>query len=201
MEYYFVGTAIAGVIGLDMTLNTIRCVNTITASTDSIYKLVNCIHTHPQSSDIIKVLNKCDIEIKVRIIESLIKNLKLEKITEPIILCLNSLKESIALIEKELCDIHTKLNYNYSLWMLKSFREYDFSANIFNLHIYNNMLDNRKTLFFDIIHINNDLLEDNIIDLDKKESYKCVASYVPTSSLDQSIIVVNNPTLEITKKK
>jgi hypothetical protein len=175
MEYYLIKTVVAGILSIDMTLNAASYVNTITTSTNNIRQLINCINVHPHSSDVVTVLKTYDVEMKIRVFESVIKNLRLCRSTEPLTICLSGLKEIIDLIETELCDIYTKLNYNHSLWICKNLRSHNFDKHVATLLLYNNIFDIRKETFLKILEINDELTE-NATKID-------TMNYMPTGQL------------------
>jgi hypothetical protein len=169
---YIIGTTIVKTVGIDFTL---KCISTITGTCTSIYSLIGNLITS-NSVNIINSIMKLDLEMKVRILESLIHNLRLNKHSETLSLCLTSLKECLIMIENELLLINTNIKYNNSLWILKSWRSYDFINNMAKINILNDMLDIRQNLFFNILQIDTELISEqslilikNNIDIDKKQ--------------------------------
>jgi hypothetical protein len=105
-------------------------------------------------------------------LEKYLKELNLKNKSRTMEQCINSLKECIVDIEKELSVIHEKLAYNSTVKYLTYFRTYKFVSSIDNLTMLKNQLDNRTKLFFEILKSNN-ILVNNINTLDPEISVIC----------------------------
>jgi hypothetical protein len=149
---YIAGVTIIKSIGLDLT---IKCITGLTSSAQGIYNLLTNIKTSSYSEDISKVLKELDMENDILILESLLKEINIEKHhTKTLALCLESLRECVVSIEKILIEINTRIIYNKSLWIGTSVRSYTFDDIIESLKIFNSNLNNRKKTLFEVIKIN-----------------------------------------------
>lgn len=160
MEYVIGGTIIR-TIGIDLTL---KCISTITTSAHSIYGLISGLTSGSRPQNVVTVLKKLDIEQKVRVLESLIKNLRLGKHSETLSICLDGLKECLNNIEAELVIVQNRVTYNHSLWVFKAWRSWGFDDCIINLTTFNDMLESRRIMFFQVLEVDNELIsEDSLI--------------------------------------
>lgn len=154
---YIAGAVIAKNIGIELTL---KCISTLTASSHGIYSLLKNIGS-TGDADITTILKQLDLEVSVKILETLIKDLAFEiRIyhSQTLSLCVQELKNCVEQIESELKTIKNRLDYNNSLWVFKSMRSYGFIDSIKNITIFKSNLENRKRLLFDVLKVNNHLI-------------------------------------------
>lgn len=144
----------------------------VSSSAQGIYSLMSNISSFTKYPSVVMALKNLDIEASVKVLEKYLKELNLKNKSSTIEECINSLKECIMDIEKELSMIHEKLAYNSTIKYLYHFRTYKFVSSIDNLTILKNQLDNRTKLFFKILKSNN-LLNNNIHSLDPEVSVIC----------------------------
>lgn len=139
-----------GTIGLDLTL---KCITAVTASAQSIYTLASSISSNKQEPSISKLLQELDIVADIQAIELIIKDFNIKKHhTRPLSSCLESLEKCVKEIETQLYEIQVRLCYNKTLWT--SLWAYKFTDVIENLKSLKIVLDNRKTMLFEVIKIN-----------------------------------------------
>lgn len=188
MEYIMGGTIIRA-IGLNLTLG---CLNRITSSAQSIYTLIGYVNGNSKYSDVGETIQKLDLDLKIRVLESLMKNLKTEKHSEALQMCLTALGDCLISIEKELCDVYTKTNFNRSIKIMRSYRAQSFENNIKKLCIYSDTLDSRKELLFEILGIDKHLHSEQSAILENKKTND-KTSYVPITTEEDNFILVGKP--------
>lgn len=202
MEYVIGGTIIR-TIGIDLTL---KCISTITSSAHSIYGLISGLTSGPRPQDVVTVLKKLDIEQKVRVLESLIKNLRLGKHSETLSLCLDGLKQCLNNIEAELVIVQNRVTYNHSLWFFKGWRAWSFDDCIINLTTFNDMLESRRNMFFEVLKVDNELIsEESLIFIKEQKTMDVKPNLVKsklcaTTSdflLDDSLVFDNSQIVRI----
>jgi hypothetical protein len=144
----------------------------VSSSAQGIYSLMSNITSFTTYPNIVMALKSLDIEASIKVLEKYLKELNLKNKSRTMEQCINSLKECIVDIEKELSVIHEKLAYNSTVKYLTYFRTYKFVSSIDNLTMLKNQLDNRTKLFFEILKSNN-ILVNNINTLDPEISVIC----------------------------
>jgi hypothetical protein len=115
----------------------------ITSSAQGIYSVVNNISSFTYCPSVVKALKELDISTTVNILESLIKELNVKHESETLNICIESLKESVREIEKELLQIQERLMYNKKIWVFSSVRSYKFHNSIERLKTLKNVLNDR----------------------------------------------------------
>ena len=152
VEYIIGGTVIKALYDGQFATTCIKNMST------SIYGLLEYIISNPDNI-LLNTLASLDIEFEVRIMESLISDIKTDEISSVTFnLCLTALKDCVAKIEKELQTIHKKMQYNNSIYLFKSWRSYPFTNNVNILHTYSNILKKRSKMLFSILKISPDLI-------------------------------------------
>ena len=76
-----------------------------------------------------------------------------DNIRKPIIIAIDNVKEIIQMIETELNEIHTKIDYNKSLYIAPSFRSFDCNINLTNMETKISILDKRRDNLFRVIEV------------------------------------------------
>jgi len=149
---YIAGVTVLKTIGLDLTL---KCISTLTVSTQSVYNLLSNIKSSVHTKDLTNVLKEMDLENDILILESIFKEIDLENHhTKTLALCLESLKVCVSEIENKLSEVNNRIIYNQSLWIASSMRSYVFDDIINSLKLLKLNLDNRKKTLFEVIKIN-----------------------------------------------
>lgn len=143
----------------------------VSSSANGIYALISNISSFSNSSDIVNEIKELDIEISVKILVKMLKELNIQNKTGTFEESYNSLRECLQNIENELGEIHHKLAFNSSLRLLSYFRKYKFHNSINRLKILKKQLDNRTNMFFNILR--------------EKDNLRL---YVKSSEVDMSII-------------
>ena len=148
MQNIIIGTITS--VGISPTISAITTIST------SIYNLIGHIkltkNTH--HLEIIKVLNKTDIEATILLLQNIILDISCLPYhiyfgnNRFIIIALNNVKEIIASIESELKYIKEKINYNATLLLLSNIRSYDLLANLNNMENKIEVLDRRCEYLF-----------------------------------------------------
>ena len=148
--------AVARFVGTEVTL---RCITGIATTAGKTIGLVKSIYSHSETAaDIIKLLKNMDIEIKVKVLSSIVQNLKNSTChTEALDICLESLMETLDKVHIELTVIHDHIVYNKTWRLLGSWRSYGFNENATKLEDLNRTLDMRKDLLFEVIKLNHNL--------------------------------------------
>lgn len=128
------------------------------SSAQGIYGLMSNISSFTTYPNVINTLKELDIEASVRILEKLVKELRIKNKTKTLNESLELLKKCIVDIENELAAIHEKLVYNAKIWYFNTFRSYKFSSHISKLRLLKMQLDNRTQMFFKILKANDELV-------------------------------------------
>jgi len=149
------GKQIISMVGGDILLNT------ITYSASNIYSILTKLTRLREKNDITEYLMQSDLEKTLIVIDTLIKSMVNKKLSSPIRVAIQNLTDILAITEKELNDIHEKLEYNESLYVLRSWRSYDCTLNLDRIKQYAQLLDKRLDLVIKLFSIN-----DNISDID-----------------------------------
>jgi hypothetical protein len=158
MATYIAGKIISE-IGISALIGT---ASTVTSTTSSVYGLLYKIarYSGPGRTQIINSIFELDIENSIRIIDSLLREIPKDKIKSlPVIQSIDSLNEIIKTISGELKVIYERLNYNESLWIAGYWRSYDCSKNIKRLKVYNEILEKRRKILFDVLQIKHEITD------------------------------------------
>lgn len=156
---YVAGVAFVKTVGIDGTL---QCLSSVTSSAKCIYNMISSIKTFDESQEVMRFIEETDLERKIRLVESVMAGIDIKQHhTAALAYCINDLKECLALMETLLAAINTRVTYNRSIWMFKSFRAYGFSDLFDRLKISFRNLADRKTALFEVLRINDRLMEVN----------------------------------------
>ena len=143
--------AVIGTIGV-VTMGSI--VGSITTVSSSIYSLVTNIklNKHIHNEDIIKILTKTDVVTTIKLLQAVMYEIPENHINSiSVVISLKNVHEIIEQIENELKDLHTKLEYNRSLYLMSNWRSYDFKDNLEKIEELICILDRRKDNLFKIL--------------------------------------------------
>jgi hypothetical protein len=138
-------------IGLDGALG---CINAFTSTTSNIYLLIKKFSTLPESQSITEYIQETDLELKLRVLDCIVRSIDISHDTEALALSICSLKGCISEMHCILKDIDQRLQYNMSLWVIRSVRSYGFSDLYDRLKLQSMILDDRRHLLMDVLHIN-----------------------------------------------
>jgi len=140
-------------IGID------TCIKTVTMSAQGIYSIVTTLTSPSTTPSISYVIKELDLIAEVSVLETLLKEIDLNKHhTETLTLCVKSLEECVLQIEKNLKIVQERSDYNNSLWILTSLRSYGFDDLISTLKLLKLNLSSRKKTLFNVLKINNFLV-------------------------------------------
>ena len=107
--------------------------------------------------ELIKVLTKTDIEATLKLLHAIILEIplyiNLEQTNNSVVIALDNVKDIIGKIEEELNLIHTKIEYNNSLYVLSHIRSIDCICNLENIEILIIVLDRRCNYLFTTLDI------------------------------------------------
>ena len=148
-----------------------KCITAFTASANGIQVVISNINKFSHINDVTNIIQELDLNNDIIILERLIKEINInEQSTNTLRSCISTLTDCIISIEQLLNDIHTKITYNNSLWLFKSFRAYTFNNDIKQLEIFKKVFENRKKMLFSVMDINSKLVRNNdeIVDLSTK---------------------------------
>jgi hypothetical protein len=144
-------------VGITTLIGTASAI-TNTSSTICSYLYSIMRYSGPKKSQIITIIFELDIENTIRIVESLLKEIPKEKMDSlPVLQSVDSLHDIIKIISDELKVIYERLNYNEKLLFGSYFRSYDCSKNLKRLKTYNEILDKRRKILFEILQIRGEL--------------------------------------------
>lgn len=166
---YVIGSTVARAILGSPTLSTIciqttiQCLQTLAVTTQEIYGFITTIKTTTHHIDITNLLIELDLEPEVLVLESLLKEINIEKHhTQTLAICLKLLEDCLTDILKLLSEVNKRLDYNKKLWVsFYGSRSYKFDDLGNKLRFYKANLDKRKDNLFEIIKINKYLIPSN----------------------------------------
>jgi hypothetical protein len=155
----YIITKLISEIGISALIGTATSLSNTSSSIYTIlYKITN--YSGPGKTHIINTIFELDMENSIRIIDSLLKEIPKDKINSlPVIQSIDSLNDIIKTISEELKVIYQRLHYNESLWVASSLRSFDCTKNLNRLKIYNNILEKRRKILFDILQIKHEISE------------------------------------------
>jgi hypothetical protein len=145
--------SVIGAIGITAATTVI---NSITTLSSNVFTLMGYIKLSPHilQSDIIKVLNKSDIETTIRLLQSIISEIpQYYNNSTSVVIALKNVQEIIANIEEELKDIHNKILYNEKLYIMSNIRSYDFKSNLESIEVKVAILDRRRDNLFKTLEV------------------------------------------------
>ena len=130
-------------------------INSITTLSSNIFGLVSHIRVtkNVHYDEIIKVLNRTDIEATITLLQTIIADLSEKEHNKFIIIALQHVKESIASIETELSEIKERIAYNSTLYLMASMRSYDLLPNLNAIELKSAVLDKRCDYLFKAISL------------------------------------------------
>lgn len=138
----------------------------ITTTINGVYTIKDVIksNTTTGSKEVEQIMKDIDIEVKLKIIQLFLSELKITDSTpNTIVYCMNEIKNIITDIEKELNIINERLQYNRCLWIGSSIRAYKFHNCKTRLENYFKNLDQRYQLLISILSIENQVVKNNIL--------------------------------------
>ena len=145
--------SVIGAIGITAATTVI---NSITTLSSNVFTLMGYIKLSPHilQSDIIKILNKSDIETTIRLLQSIISEIpQYYNNSTSVVIALKNVQEIIANIEEELKDIHNKILYNEKLYIMSNIRSYDFKSNLESIEVKVAILDRRRDNLFKTLEV------------------------------------------------
>lgn len=138
----------------------------ITTTINGVYTIKDVIksNTTTGSKEVEQIMKDIDIEVKLKIIQLFLSELKITDSTpNTIVYCMNEIKNIITDIEKELNIINERLQYNRCLWIGSAIRAYKFHNCKTRLENYFKNLDQRYQLLISILSIENQVVKNNIL--------------------------------------
>jgi len=145
--------AVIGTIGM---VTATSVINSITCLSSNVFTLVGYIKLTKNiyQNDIIKILNKTDIEATIKLLHTMITEIPTYYNTSiSVVTALKDVQEIISSIEDELKEIHRKITYNNTLYFMSSWRSYDCKENLDSIEIKVNILDRRRDNLFKILEV------------------------------------------------
>lgn len=138
----------------------------ITTTINGVYTIKDVIksNTTTGSKEVEQIMKDIDIEVKLKIIQLFLSELKITDSTpNTIVYCMNEIKNIIMDIEKELNIINERLRYNRCLWIGSAIRAYKFHNCKTRLENYFKNLDQRYQLLISILSIEKQVVKNNIL--------------------------------------
>lgn len=205
MEYVIGSTVARAILGNPTVSSicvqtTIRCLQTVVVTTQEIYGFVTTIKTASHHVDITNLLIELDLEPEVLVLESLLKEINIEKHhTQTLAICLKLLEDCLTDILKTLAEVNKRLEYNNKLWVsFYGSRCYKFDNLGTKLRFYKTNLDKRKDNLFEILKINSYLMPTfnaNTLTIEnspnKNKKMKQIVHECDDDTLNVSIVSVN----------
>ena len=147
----------------------------LSRSTQNLSFLLGCINKYDHQHINLE-LKRIDIEMRLKIIEAFLSDIKQED-EKIIILCIESLQEIINEIHVIINKIYDKIRYNQSLYLFKSFRTVDCKKYTQRLEVLSTVLDKRFDITRDLLKLYNIRInKDNNIEKIKPKVNKIEAS-------------------------
>lgn len=154
MHYIAGGAVLVNTIGIGPI---VQCLTALTSSTQIICGTIGNIVVSEtvNSQDIVNLVKELDLSTDMAILESLLKEINVEKYksSATLNLCLHSLKECIHTIQFDLHETYERITYNNSLWLFKFSRSYRFDDLMIKLKTSKKTLENRKKLLFETLNL------------------------------------------------
>ena len=141
----YTGQILSTLIGNDL------MTKAISDSANTIYNLLYGL-VEFQDPKLERTLEELDVKEQVRTVETLIRNLHKERISESINLCLEQLHEIICRIREDLKQISVNMDNHKTKW-LYSYRPVDNNIQIINLKKHKHILDQRLDMFMKVFRV------------------------------------------------
>lgn len=145
--------AVIGTIGM---VTATSVINSITCLSSNIFTLVGFIKltTNIYQNEIIKILNKTDIEATIKLLQTMITEIpEYYNTSISVVTALKDVQEIISSIEDELKEIQRNITYNNTLYFMATWRSYDCKKNLDSIEIKVNILDRRRDNLFKILEV------------------------------------------------
>lgn len=191
---------VIGTIGV-VTVGTI--VSSITTISSSIYSLVSNIKVsrYLHNDDIIKIITSTDVEATIELLQAVMLEIPEEHMNSPsILISLKNVHNVIEEIENELKDLHSKLEYNKSLYILSNWRSHNFKDNLDKIELLVSILDRRKDNLFKILNTFSIEIKNSCpIEITNTDKNKQILTKLLSKFNDLNFEVINKNNVEITK--
>jgi len=131
-------------------------VNSITTLSSNIFILVGHIKLTKDihHNDIIKILNKTDIEATIKLLHTVIIEIpEYYNNCYSVVIALKDVQDIISSIEDELKEIQNKIHYNSQIYFMTNWRSYDCKDNLDSIEIKVAVLDRRRDSLFKILDV------------------------------------------------
>lgn len=161
--------AVIGTIGM---VTATSVVNSITTLSSNIFTLVGHIKLSKDlhQNDIIKILNKTDIEATIKLLHAIIVEIpEYYNNCYSVVIALKDVQDIISSIENELIEIKNKIHYNSQIYFMSGWRSYDCKDNLDSIEIKVEVLDRRRDNLFKILEVFKNINFQNNISPEKKE--------------------------------
>jgi len=175
--------AVIGTIGM---VTATSVVNSITTLSSNVFTLVSHIRItkNIHQNDIIKILNKTDIEATIKLLQTIISEIpEYYNNSYSVVIALKDVQDIISSIEEELKDIHNKITYNSNIYFMANWRSYDCKDNLDSIEIKVAVLDRRRDNLFRILEVFKNL---NITHDDKEINKKDIVTKIVEDNKKES---------------
>lgn len=145
--------AVVGTIGM---VTATSVVNSITTLSSNIFSLVGHIKLTKDIhyNDIIKILNKTDIEATIKLLHTVIVEIpEYYNNCYSVVIALKDVQDIISSIEDELKEIQNKVRYNSQIYFMANWRSYDCKDNLDSIETKVAILDRRRDNLFKILDV------------------------------------------------
>jgi len=147
---------LSNIIGLSSTTSLVsNLINSITTISKNVYNLLD-LSKNTHTSELILLLERTDIKTTIMLLQSVLTELLENQnkiMNKSIVMAIDNVKEIIQLIETELTDIHKKIEYNSTLYIMSSMRSYDCNINLTNMETKISILVKRRDNLFRVIDV------------------------------------------------
>lgn len=141
----YTGQILSSLIGNDI------MTKAISDSANAIYNLLYGL-VEFQDPKLEKTLEELDVKEQVRTVETLIRNLHKQRVSESLNVCLEQLHEIICRIREDLKQISQNMETHKTKW-LYTYRRIDNSIQIKNLKKHKSVLDQRLDMFMKVFRV------------------------------------------------
>ena len=154
MSNLFTGLMIGA--GINLISGFVSLFGILNTSIQGISNISYLMRNNPNCKDIMKVIdNELLLEVRIIVIKHFLDDLNHIKISSNIKditqFIIKNLNTCITEILEKIKEINEKINYNENLWMLKNWRQYDFTNDEIYLRNKSSQLDHLETMFYRIL--------------------------------------------------
>jgi hypothetical protein len=129
-------------------------VNSIATLSGNVFTLLGYIRIskNHHTIELVNLLEKSDIEASIELVQKIITDFDGAS-KSSVVFAVDKIREIIGEIETELKDIHSKITYNSSLYLLQNMRSFDCGINLLKMETKIAIFDKRMTNLFRLLPV------------------------------------------------